>query len=90
MRILLDSHPEMVGKYTAYGSMVYTHTALHLASRNGHVKVVEELLHVGLDINVRTARGTALHEAALCGKIEVVRTLLTRGINPSLRDQHDR
>ena len=31
--------------------------------------MVEELLRVGLDINVRTARGTALHEAALCGKV---------------------
>ena len=27
-----------VGKYTAYGSMIYTHTPLHLASRNGHTR----------------------------------------------------
>ena len=27
-----------MGKYTAYGSMIYTHTALHLASRNGHTR----------------------------------------------------
>ena len=92
---ILIVHPTQVGKYTAYGSMIYTHTALHLASRNGHtrsdiflrlimkflafvsknkspsqhLRVVEELLRVGLDINVRTARGTALHEAALCGKV---------------------
>ena len=31
-------HPTQVGKYTAYGSMIYTHTALHLASRNGHTR----------------------------------------------------
>ena len=36
----------MVGKFTAYGSMVYTHTPLHLASRNGHKNVVEQLIKV--------------------------------------------
>ena len=70
--LLLESHPEMVGKYTAYGSMIYAHTPLHLASRNGHTAAVVELLRTGIDINVRTARGSALHEAALCGKVEVV------------------
>jgi len=90
VRLLLETNPEMVGKYTAYGSMLYTHTPLHLASRNGHRHVVEELLRVGLDINVRTSRGTALHEAALCGKVEVVRALLEQNINTNLRDQADR
>ena len=36
VKLLLESHPEMVGPYTAYGSTMYTHTPLHLASRNGH------------------------------------------------------
>ena len=114
--LLLETNPEMVGKYTAYGNMLYTHTPLHLAARNGHLSVVLQLLQVtyahcnqkefsfvnetkegirvslqvGLDINVRTARGTALHEAALCGKVEVVRALVERGINPGLRDQGER
>ena len=35
---ILIVHPAQVGKYTAYGSMIYTHTALHLASRNGHTR----------------------------------------------------
>lgn len=87
--LLLETHPEMVGKFTAYGSMVYLHTPLHLASRNGHKAVVAELIKVGIDINVRTARGTALHEAALCGKVEVVKLLLDHHINTSLRDQSD-
>ena len=90
VRLLLETHPEMVGKYTAYGGMLYTHTPLHLASRNGHREVVQELLRVGMDINVRTSRGTALHEAALCGKVEVVRSLLENNINPFLRDSADR
>ena len=77
--LLLETHPEMVGKveqanmiyytssnksldsftentvvkgmtfsisnkfifqYTAYGGMLYTHTPLHLASRNGHREVL--------------------------------------------------
>ena len=42
---------------------------LHDRVLNRCCRVVEELLRVGLDINVRTARGTALHEAALCGKV---------------------
>merc|ERR1719232_1988882 len=70
--------------------MLYTHTPLHLASRNGHKEVVVELLRVGMDINIRTSRGTALHEAALCGKVEVVRTLLEHDINTVLRDSADR
>ena len=38
MTRILIVHPTQVGKYTAYGSMIYTHTALHLASRNGHTR----------------------------------------------------
>ncbi len=36
VRQLLESHPELVGPYTAYGGAMYCHTPLHLASRNGH------------------------------------------------------
>ena len=36
VRLLLETHPELVGPYTAYGGAMYTHTPLHLASRNGH------------------------------------------------------
>jgi len=72
---LLESHPELLGPFTAYGGAVYEHTPLHLASRNGHRQIVHMILDKGFDINVRTARGTALHEAALCGKLPVVMTL---------------
>ena len=40
VRLVLETHPEMVGVYTAYGGMLYTHTPLHLASRNGHRFVI--------------------------------------------------
>ena len=36
VRLLLESHPELVGPFTAYGGAMYCHTPLHLASRNGH------------------------------------------------------
>ena len=36
VKLLLKSHPELVGPFTAYGGAVYNHTPLHLASRNGH------------------------------------------------------
>ena len=54
------------------------------------LQVVAELLATGMDINVRTSRGTALHEAALCGKVEVVRTLLEHGVNTAARDSEAR
>ena len=36
VKLLLESHPELVGPFTAYGGAIYNHTPLHLASRNGH------------------------------------------------------
>ncbi|XP_053945940.1 uncharacterized protein LOC128855238 isoform X1 [Anastrepha ludens] len=65
---------------------LFTHTCLHLASRNGHKKVVEALLAAGVDVNIMTNSGTALHEAALCGKKTVVNVLLQAGINPHATD----
>ncbi|XP_017461044.1 PREDICTED: ankyrin repeat and sterile alpha motif domain-containing protein 1B-like [Rhagoletis zephyria] len=65
---------------------LFTHTCLHLASRNGHKKVVEALLAAGVDVNIMTNSGTALHEAALCGKKAVVNVLLQAGINPNATD----
>ncbi|XP_017023659.1 ankyrin repeat and SAM domain-containing protein 1A isoform X1 [Drosophila kikkawai] len=59
---------------------IFTHTCLHLASRNGHKKVVETLLAAGVDVNILTHAGSALHEAALCGKKSVVVALLRAGI----------
>ena len=36
VKVLLQSHLELVGPFTAYGGAIYNHTPLHLASRNGH------------------------------------------------------
>ncbi len=43
--------------------------ALHLASKEGHVSVVRELLERGAKIDAATKKGnTALHIASLAGK----------------------
>ena len=59
VRILLDCHPEMVGKYTAYGSMIYTHTPLHLASRNGHTRYSSTSLPCPVSTLVQGGGGAA-------------------------------
>ena len=44
--------------------------ALHLASKEGHVGVVEELLARGAKIDAATKKGnTALHIASLAGQV---------------------
>ncbi|XP_034112276.1 ankyrin repeat and sterile alpha motif domain-containing protein 1B isoform X2 [Drosophila albomicans] len=69
---------------------IFTHSCLHLASRNGHKKVVETLLNAGVDVNILTHAGSALHEAALCGKKSVVVTLLKAGIDINAQDGNGR
>lgn len=47
--------------------------ALHLASKDGHVAVVQELLKRGANVDAATKKGnTALHIASLAGQEEVV------------------
>lgn len=62
------------------------HTALHLASKNGHHNIVQLLIAAGCNINITTPNGSALHVAALCGKEKVVKILLKEGINLDLCD----
>ena len=86
---ILIVHPAQVGKYTAYGSMIYTHTALHLASLNNHVEVAELLVHTGrgnLDLqNVNLQ--TALHLAVERQHTSIVRLLVRAGANLNITDK---
>uniref|UniRef100_A0A8C5EE13 Ankyrin-1-like n=1 Tax=Gouania willdenowi TaxID=441366 RepID=A0A8C5EE13_GOUWI len=55
---------------------------LHLASKEGHVKMVLELLHDGIKLEATTKKGnTALHIAALAGQEKVVAELTNYGAN---------
>ncbi|XP_032687135.1 ankyrin repeat and SAM domain-containing protein 1A-like isoform X2 [Odontomachus brunneus] len=87
VELLVRTHPELIEPLrNSSSSLIFPHTPLHLASRNGHRAVVEVLLAAGVDVNTRTSAGTAMHEAALCGKMEVVRALLDRGVDLGIRD----
>ncbi|NP_001107112.1 ankyrin repeat domain-containing protein 39 isoform X1 [Danio rerio] len=63
------------------------YTALHYASRAGHVSVCELLLDCGACVNAQTHGGaTPLHRAAYCGHQRVLKLLLERGADPGLTD----
>ena len=62
--------------------------ALHLASKEGHVEVVQELLRRGAGVNFTTKKGnTALHIASLAGQKHAVEVLLANGASVNSRAQ---
>ncbi|CDP07971.1 unnamed protein product [Coffea canephora] len=66
-------------------------TALHMASANGHLDIVEYLVHHRVDINaVNVEHNTPLHWACLNGHIEVVKCLILAGANVSALNSHER
>ncbi|XP_039530860.1 ankyrin repeat domain-containing protein 39 [Pimephales promelas] len=63
------------------------YTALHYASRAGHLSVCELLLDSGASVNAQTRGGaTPLHRASYCGHHCVLKLLLDRGADPCLTD----
>jgi uncharacterized protein len=73
------NYAETVGGYGGF-------SALHLAARQGAVRVVDELLDAGLDINQMSAGdgSTALLIATINGHWDLARSLLERGADPTL------
>lgn len=55
--------------------------ALHLASKDGHLEIVKELLKRGANVNSATKKGnTALHIASLGKNIYTYKTFYRRGV----------
>ncbi|KAG1371112.1 putative ankyrin repeat-containing protein P16F5.05c [Cocos nucifera] len=66
-------------------------TALHMASANGHLDIVEYLISNGADINAANSeKNTPLHWSCLNGHIEVVKTLIQNGASLSVLNSHER
>lgn len=64
------------------------HTALLLASLNGHVDIVQLLLDHKADVNAVDFLGqSSLHSATANGHFRVVRLLLSRGADAALKDK---
>ncbi|XP_075030897.1 ankyrin repeat domain-containing protein 39 isoform X2 [Calonectris borealis] len=67
------------------------YTALHYASRNGHLGVCRLLLQRGARCDARTPGGaTPLHRASYCGHLAVARLLLAHGADPATADEDGR
>lgn len=68
------------------------YTALHYATRSGHIRVCEILLEHGakVDSRTRSMRATPLHRAACMDRVEVVDLLLRYGASPNLTDADGR
>ncbi|KAM6106725.1 ankyrin repeat domain-containing protein 39 [Pterocles gutturalis] len=63
------------------------YTALHYASRNGHLGVCQLLLQWGARCDAHTPGGaTPLHRASYCGHLAVAQLLLAHGADPAATD----
>ncbi|XP_063749381.1 ankyrin-3 isoform X15 [Eleginops maclovinus] len=64
--------------------------ALHLASKEGHVEVVAELIKHGANVDAATKQkgNTALHIASLAGQTDVVKELVTHNANVNAQSQN--
>uniref|UniRef100_H2ZZ37 Ankyrin 2 n=1 Tax=Latimeria chalumnae TaxID=7897 RepID=H2ZZ37_LATCH len=63
--------------------------ALHLAAKEGHMDLVQELLERGSAVDSSTKKGnTALHIASLAGQAEVVKILIKQGASINAQSQN--
>ncbi|XP_075087089.1 phytochrome-interacting ankyrin-repeat protein 1 isoform X2 [Nicotiana tabacum] len=72
----------MDANVTAGGPKSLGVTPLHLAAKGGHLRVMDELLERGADIDARTkgvCGWTPLHHAAKKGKRKAIRFLIKNG-----------
>ncbi|XP_035772220.1 ankyrin-2-like [Neolamprologus brichardi] len=63
--------------------------ALHLAAKEGHIDLVQELLDRGAAVDSATKKGnTALHISSLAGQADVVKILSKRGADINAQSQN--
>ncbi|CAN1250493.1 Ankyrin repeat-containing protein P16F5.05c, partial [Linum perenne] len=66
-------------------------TALHMASANGHLRIVQYLIDQGVDLNASNEeKNTALHWACLNGHSEVVKKLILAGASLCALNSYER
>gem|GEM_PF-854388 len=64
----------------SFGDLLYSNTALHIASQRGHAEIVKHLLDAGAEVNARgNCDATALINASRNGHTEIVELLLGSG-----------
>ncbi|RAL48049.1 hypothetical protein DM860_017840 [Cuscuta australis] len=64
-------------------------TALHMASANGHLDVVNYLIDSKVDVNAfNEEKNTPLHWACINGHMEVVKSLILAGASVSALNSH--
>jgi ankyrin repeat protein len=62
-----------------------------MASREGHIEVVQLLLDRGADVNAQDDDlSTPLHFAARCGDLQVAEVLIKHDANPHLQNKNGR
>ena len=82
VRLLLN-HDAAVNRKDIQGR-----TPSHLASTEGHMKIVEILSSFGSDPTIIDIQGrNCLHHAASKGSIEIVNWLLNKGLDPNYTDR---
>ncbi|MFI8707948.1 ankyrin repeat domain-containing protein [Bacillus sp. NPDC077411] len=76
LRSLLEKDPEMLTWMTPFG------TWLHVATAHGHLKIVEYLISVGIDIHAQggTFSTNALERAATKGHLDIAEYLINYNI----------
>nr|XP_029709270.1 ankyrin-3 isoform X2 [Aedes albopictus] len=63
--------------------------ALHLAAKDGHFEIVQELLKRGANVDNATKKGnTALHIASLAGQKEIIQLLLQYNASVNVQSQN--
>ncbi|KAJ1547256.1 hypothetical protein HK096_003793 [Nowakowskiella sp. JEL0078] len=69
----------------------FGYSALHYASRGGHLEICKLLVLKGANVNAQTELGaTPLLRATLSGQIEIIRFLLNNGADINIADKDGR